>query len=91
MGHDNLHLSIFGADPQAEPLLNIGNRNLEPLPVALTQPESPAFLDWLDSAGNRLLSTSSLISLRNGEQVRVVLSLTGPTTRRCSAPTCVPR
>ncbi|AZC30935.1 heavy metal sensor histidine kinase [Pseudomonas chlororaphis] len=75
MGHDNLHLSIFGADPQAEPLLNIGNRNLEPLPVALTQPESPAFLDWLDSAGNRLLSTSSLISLRNGEQVRVVLSL----------------
>lgn len=75
MGHDNLQLNILSSDPQAEPLLNVGGMAQQPLPQALRENTAEAYLDWRDSRGNQLLSAIRPMSLRNGEQVRVVLSL----------------
>ncbi|NBF02075.1 heavy metal sensor histidine kinase [Pseudomonas sp. Fl5BN2] len=75
MGHDNLQLSILGNDPQAEPLLNVGGSDQQPLPEALRATAADGYFDWRDSRGEQLLSASRQMNLRNGEQVQVVLSL----------------
>lgn len=75
MGHDNLQLSVLGSDPQAEPLLDVGGIGQQPLPEALRKAPGSAYLEWHDSRGRQLLSASQAMPLRNGEQVRVVLSL----------------
>lgn len=75
MGHDNLQLSVLGDDPLAKPLLTVGGLAQEPLPKALGETGSDSYLDWRDSRGNPVLSASRQMSLCNGEQVQVVLSL----------------
>lgn len=75
MGHDNLQLNILSSDPQAEPLLNVGGMAQQPLPQALRENTAEGYLDWRDNRGNQLLSATRPMNLRNGEQVRVVLSL----------------
>ncbi|MGR4043476.1 heavy metal sensor histidine kinase [Pseudomonas sp. 910_21] len=75
MGHDNLQLNILSSDPQAEPLLNVGGMAQQPLPQALRESTAEGYLDWRDNRGNQLLSATRPMNLRNGEQVRVVLSL----------------
>jgi len=75
MGHDNLQLSVLGDNPLAKPLLTVGGLAQEPLPRALGETGSDSYLDWRDSRGNPVLSASRQMSLRNGEQVQVVLSL----------------
>ncbi|MBP5096467.1 heavy metal sensor histidine kinase [Pseudomonas protegens] len=75
MGHDNLQLSILGSDPLAEPLLIVGGMAQESLPEPLGNIGGDGYVDWRDSRGNPLLSALRQMSLRNGEQVQVVLTL----------------
>ncbi len=75
MGHDNLQLSILGSDPLAEPLLIVGGMAQESLPEPLGNIGGDGYVDWRDSRGNPLLSALQQMSLRNGEQVQVVLTL----------------
>lgn len=75
MGHDNLQLSILGSDPLAEPLLIVGGMAQESLPEPLGNIGGDGYIDWRDSRGNPLLSALRQMSLRNGEQVQVVLTL----------------
>lgn len=74
LGHDNLQLSILGSDPLAEPLLNVGG-DQQSLPEALQQVPDSGYFDWRDQHGTQLLGAARTMSLRNGEQVRVILSL----------------
>ncbi|MDP4572803.1 heavy metal sensor histidine kinase [Pseudomonas sp. LPH60] len=75
MGHDNLQLNILSSAPLAEPLLNVGGIAEQPLPRALRESSTEGYFDWRDSRGNPLLSATRQMNLRNGEPVRVVLSL----------------
>lgn len=75
MGHDNFYLTITGTDPTAAPLLSVGARSQVPLLTDFAARESLGYLNWTDSTGNQILSASSLMRLRNGENVRVLLSL----------------
>ncbi|MGC5698669.1 heavy metal sensor histidine kinase [Pseudomonas sp. NFXW11] len=75
MGHDNLQLSILGSDPAAEPLLEVGGFARQALPPPLRQSSGSGYRDWRDSRGKQLLSAVQPMGLRNGELVRVVLSL----------------
>ncbi|MQA54080.1 heavy metal sensor histidine kinase [Pseudomonas piscis] len=74
MGHDNLRLSVLASDPLAPPLLDVGGGQ-QPLPRALKETKGSTYLDWNDNSGSQLLSASQPMPMRNGEQVRVVLSL----------------
>ncbi|BAQ74849.1 heavy metal sensor Signal transduction histidine kinase [Pseudomonas sp. Os17] len=75
LGHDNLQLSILGSDPLAEPLLNVGGDLQQSLPEALKKVPDSGYFDWRDHRGTQLLGAARAMSLRNGEQVRVILSL----------------
>nr|WP_251029454.1 heavy metal sensor histidine kinase [Pseudomonas fluorescens] len=75
MAHDNLYLTITSTDPTAAPLLSVGARSQVPLLTDFAASESLGYLNWTDSTGNQILSASSLMRLRNGENVRVLLSL----------------
>ncbi|WP_409284926.1 heavy metal sensor histidine kinase [Pseudomonas protegens] len=75
LGHDNLQLSILGSDPLAEPLLNVGGDPRQSLPEALKKVPDSGYFDWRDHRGTQLLGAARAMSLRNGEQVRVILSL----------------
>ncbi|MBC2658642.1 heavy metal sensor histidine kinase [Pseudomonas sp. MSSRFD41] len=74
MGHDNLRLSVLASDPRVPPLLDVGGGR-QPLPRALKEAKGSTYLDWNDKSGSQLLSASQPMPMRNGEQVRVVLSL----------------
>ena len=75
IGHDNFYLTIVGTAPDESVLLSIGAKPQEPLLTDFTPKETLGYLNWADSNGNQVLSTSSLMRLASGERVRVLLSL----------------
>ncbi|AUG05715.1 heavy metal sensor histidine kinase [Pseudomonas sp. S09G 359] len=75
MGHDNFYLTIIGPPPAADVLLSIGAKPQIPLMLDFTANESLSYLNWADGEGNQILSAARLIPLRNGDKVRVLLSL----------------
>jgi two-component system heavy metal sensor histidine kinase CusS len=75
MGHDNFYLTIIGPPPDAEVLLNVGAKSQQPLLLDFAASETLGYLNWTDGRGNQILSASSLMRLRSGEPVRVLLSL----------------
>ncbi|UVJ41948.1 heavy metal sensor histidine kinase [Pseudomonas sp. LS1212] len=74
MGHDNLYLSIFDQDLTKSPLLDIGSKviNINALDVELG--ETLAYVNWVDDAGNRILTASKRMRSQGGENVYVLLS-----------------
>lgn len=75
MGHDNIYLTILGTGPGTPVLLSVGAKPQQPLLLDIPAGKPLAYLNWQDSAGNRMLSATRLMSLHNGEQVRVLMSL----------------
>lgn len=75
MGHDNFYLTIIGPAPANAVLLSVGARPQEPLLLDFAAGQTLGFLNWTDGRDNQILSASSLMRLRTGENVRVLLSL----------------
>lgn len=75
MGHDNIYLTIMSTQADAPVLLSVGAKPQQPLLLDVPAGKTLAYLDWVDGHGNRILSASRMVALRNGENVRVLLSL----------------
>lgn len=75
MGHDNFYLTIISAAPANTVLLSVGAKPQEPLLLDFAAKQTLGFLNWTDGRGNQILSASSLMRLRTGENVQVLLSL----------------
>ncbi|SUD29112.1 putative two-component system sensor kinase [Pseudomonas fluorescens] len=75
MGHDNFYLTIIGPAPSSAVLLSVGARPQKPLLLDFAARKTLSFLNWTDERDNQILSASSLMRLRTGESVRVLLSL----------------
>ncbi|MFO2462291.1 heavy metal sensor histidine kinase [Pseudomonas sp. 15FMM2] len=75
MGHDNFYLTITGPSPANSVLLSVGAKSQKPLLLDAAAGQTLGFVNWTDASGNQILSASSLMRLRTGENVRVLLSL----------------
>ncbi|HBX54623.1 heavy metal sensor histidine kinase [Pseudomonas sp. UBA2684] len=75
MGHDNLHLTIYGKKSGTKLLLNLGERSLEPVLANIPAGDTPSYQSWSDTKGNNFLTASKVMLLNDGEHVRVLLSI----------------
>ena len=75
MGHDNLHLTIYGNKSGTKLLLNLGDKSLEPILAGLPIGEIPSYQSWSDTEGNNFLTASKVMQLKDGDHVRVLLSI----------------
>ncbi|WP_324743977.1 heavy metal sensor histidine kinase [Pseudomonas veronii] len=75
MGHDNIYLTIMSTQADTPVLLSVGAKPQQPLLLDVPAGKTLAYLNWVDGHGNRILSASRMVALRNGENVRVLLSL----------------
>lgn len=75
MGHDNLHLTIFDQDLTKPPLLDIGSKVITIDALDVDVGETLAYINWVDDAGNRILTASKRMRSQGGENVYVLLSI----------------
>ncbi|WP_068827088.1 heavy metal sensor histidine kinase [Pseudomonas sp. BMS12] len=75
MGHDNLHLTIYGKKSGTKLLLNLGNKSLEPVLAGIPAGDTPSYQRWSDAEGNNFLTASKVMRLNDGDHVRVLLSI----------------
>lgn len=74
MGHDNLHLTVFDQDLTKSPLLDIGPKVININALSVDIGETLAYINWVDDAGNRILTASKRMRSQGGENVYVLLS-----------------
>ncbi|MFZ3185639.1 MAG: heavy metal sensor histidine kinase [Pseudomonas sp.] len=75
MGHDNLNLTIYPLEANAPALLSVGAKSFE-LPLkTIYASETTRYQRWLDREGNAFLTAAKLLRLKDGGQVRVLLSI----------------
>ncbi|PKL97557.1 MAG: two-component sensor histidine kinase, partial [Gammaproteobacteria bacterium HGW-Gammaproteobacteria-9] len=75
MGHDNLHLTIYGKKSGTKLLLNLGKKSLEPVLANIPAGDTPNYRSWVDADGNNFLTASKVMLLNDGDHVRVLLSI----------------
>ena len=75
MGHDNLHLTIYGKKSGTKLLLNLGKKSLEPVLANIPAGDTPNYRSWADADGNNFLTASKVMLLNDGDHVRVLLSI----------------
>jgi len=75
MGHDNLHLTIYGKKSGTKLLLNLGSKSLEPVLAGIPAGDRSSFQSWSDAEGNNFLTASKVMMLNDGDHVRVLLSI----------------
>ncbi|MDH1537792.1 heavy metal sensor histidine kinase [Pseudomonas chengduensis] len=75
MGHDNLHLTIYGKKSGTKLLLNLGEKSREPILANIPAGDTPSYQSWSDTEGNNFLTASKVMLLNDGGHVRVLLSI----------------
>ena len=75
MGHDNLHLTIYGKKSGTKLLLNLGEKSREPILANIPAGDTPIYQSWSDAEGNNFLTASKVMLLNDGDHVRVLLSI----------------
>lgn len=75
MGHDNLHLTIYGKKSGTKLLLNLGEKSLEPALAKIPAGDTPNYQSWADTEGNNFLTAAKVMRLNDGDHVRVLLSI----------------
>jgi two-component system heavy metal sensor histidine kinase CusS len=72
MGHDNLHLTIYGKKSGTKLLLNLGEKSREPILANIPAGDTPSYQSWSDTD---FLTASKVMLLNDGDHVRVLLSI----------------
>ncbi|WAG78881.1 heavy metal sensor histidine kinase [Metapseudomonas furukawaii] len=75
VGHDNLHLTILDEDADSQVLFSVGKNSLDPALKNLLKGAETKLFRWSNSEGHNILTASRLMSLQDGDQVRIVLSI----------------
>ncbi|UPQ81369.1 heavy metal sensor histidine kinase [Pseudomonas knackmussii] len=75
MGHDNLHLTIYGKQSGNKLLLSLGDKFREPVLTNVPVGDTPGYQSWADTEGNNFLTASKVMQLNDGDHVRVLLSI----------------
>lgn len=75
MGHDNLHLTIYGPKPGKKVLLSLGSKSLDPTFAEGVTSEETRYQSWTDKDETNVLTASRVMQLADGDRVRVLLSI----------------
>jgi len=75
MGHDNLHLTIYGKQSGNKLLLSLGDKFREPVLINVPVGDTLGYQSWEDTEGSNYLTASKVMQLNDGDHVRVLLSI----------------
>lgn len=75
MGHDNLHLTIYGKQSGNKLLLSLGDKFREPVLINVSVGDTLGYQSWEDTEGSNYLTASKVMQLNDGDHVRVLLSI----------------